>query len=361
MKATMRVARTIAAETIEYAEVPVPSPEAGHAVVRVRCVTLCGTDLHIWEDDYATELPIVQGHEFAATVVALHPEDDGGPLALGDDVAVSPVTSCGRCYACSIDRPNACAHMSVYGCYDDDGALAEYLLVPLERAKRLPAGLPTDLAPLWEPLSIALQAVRRGRAAPDERVLVSGAGPIGLLALVCLRDTGCDVAVADTDLERLELAALLGASRTFPVAPEFPSADQRRRLEEWTDREGPSLVIDATGAPASLATAVDLVAAAGRVVVVGISDREVALPMRSLPVKEIDLLGSRNSRHLMDEALDLLARHQGECRSLITHRFAFEELDAAFDTLRGRTHGTGEHRDARVGKVAIDMPEAVLP
>ncbi len=359
MKPTMRVARTVAAETIEYAEVPVPSPTPGNAVVRVRCVTLCGTDLHIWEDDYATELPIVQGHEFSATIAGLHPEDDGGPLAVGDDVAVSPVSSCGRCYACSIDRPNACAQMSVYGCYDDDGALAEYLLVPLDRARRLPAGLSTDLAPLWEPVSIALQAVTRGRALPGERVLVSGAGPIGLLALVCLKDLGCDVAIADTDSERLELAAVLGAARTLSVAAGFPSVDQRRLLAEWTDGEGPSLVIDATGAPASLASAVDLVAPAGRVVVVGISEREVALSMRALPVKEIDLLGSRNSRHLMDQALDLLARHQDECRSLITHRFAFEELDAAFRTLRGRTGGTGEPGEMRVGKIAIDLPEVL--
>ena len=346
----MRVARTIAAETIDYAEAPIPAPEPGHAVVRVRCVTLCGTDLHIWEDDYATELPIVQGHEFSATIVGLHPDDDGGALAVGDDVVVSPVASCGRCYACSIDRPNACAHMSVYGCYGEDGALAEYLLVPLERTRRLPDGLPTDLAPLWEPLSIALQAVTRGRAATGERVLVSGAGPIGLLALLCLKDRGCDAVVLDTDAERLGLAAALGATGTLTVAPGFPSDDQRRRLEDWTQGQGPSLVIDATGAPASLSTAIDLVAPAGRVVAVGISDREVALSMRTLPVKELDLLGSRNSLHLMDDALDLLARHQDECGSLITHRFAFEELDAAFKTLRDRPE--------RVGKVAIDFQGA---
>jgi L-gulonate 5-dehydrogenase len=349
MNASMRVACTVAAETIDYAEAPVPLPKPGHAVVRVRCVTLCGTDLHIWEDDYATELPIVQGHEFSATIVALDAADDDGRLAVGDDVVVSPVGSCGRCYACSIDRPNACARMSVYGCYGEDGALAEYLLVPLERSRRLPEGLPTDLAPLWEPLSIALQAVTRGRAASGERVLVSGAGPIGLLALLCLRDRGCDAVVLDTDSERLGLAAALGAAEVLPVAPGFPSDGQRCRLDEWTQGQGPALVIDATGAPASLATAIDLVAPAGRVVV-GISDREVALSMRTLPVKELDLLGSRNSLHLMDDALELLARYQAECRGLITHRFPFEELGAAFKTLRDKPE--------RVGKVAIDFEGA---
>lgn len=349
----MKVARTVAAETIRYEEVPDPRPSRGHAVVRVRSVTLCGTDVHIWEDDYATPLPMVQGHEFSATIIALHPEDEGGPLAVGDDVAVSPYAACGQCYACSIGRPNACAHMSVYGCYDEDGALAESMLVPLDRTRRLPDGLPADIAPLWEPVSISLQAVRRGRAAAGERVLVSGAGPIGLFALLALLELGCSVVVLDTDAERLAIAAGLGAEATLAVGPGFPDHAARAALDAWTDGQGPSLVIDATGAPASLRTAVDLVAPAGRVVAVGISDREVALSMRSLPIKEIDLLGSRNSLHMAD-ALDLLDRHQDACRALITHRFGFDALDAAFRLLRDRTTPGGE--PARVGKVAIDFP-----
>lgn len=349
----MRVARTVSKETIRYEEAPEPRPSRGHAVVRVRSVTLCGTDVHIWEDDYATPLPMVQGHEFSATITALHPDDEGGPFAVGDRVAVSPYAECGACYACSIGRPNACAHMSVYGCYDEDGALAEFMLVPLDRTHRLPDGLPLDLAPLWEPVSISLQAVRRGRAAAGERVLVSGAGPIGLFALLALREVGCSVAVLDTDAGRLAIAAELGAETALEVRPGFPDAAQRGEIDAWTDGKGPSLVIDATGAPASLRTAVDLVAAAGRVVAVGISDRELTLSMRALPVKEIDLLGSRNSLHMAD-ALDLLDRNQDACRALITHRFGFDELDAAFRLLRDRSTPEGE--TARVGKVAIDIP-----
>ncbi|MDR6620425.1 alcohol dehydrogenase catalytic domain-containing protein [Sinomonas atrocyanea] len=345
----MRLARTVAAETIRYEEAPIPAPEPGRGVVRVRSVTLCGTDAHIWEDDYATELPIVQGHEFSATITRLHPRDEGGPFAVGDDVVVSPFAACGRCYACTIRRPNACAHMSVYGCYDDDGALAEFMLVPLARTRRIPESLPVDLAPLWEPVSISLQAVRRGRAQRGERVLVSGAGPIGLFALLALREAGCSVTVLDTDTERLGIAAGLGAAHTLAVERGFPDVAHRAVLDAWTDGQGPSLVIDATGAPASLATAVDLVAPAGRVVAVGISDRELTLSMRSLPIKEIDLLGSRNSLHL-DDALALLDRNQDACRPLITHRFGFDELDGAFRLLRDRTQ--------RVGKIAVDLPAA---
>ncbi|VXB72203.1 zinc-binding dehydrogenase [Citricoccus sp. K5] len=344
---------TTSRRTIEYRSIAAPVPAPGMAVIRMASVTLCGTDAHIWDDDYATELPIIQGHEAAGTIAALDPSDTGsgsgtGGWAVGDRVAISPMFYCGQCHACSIGRVNACRHMSVYGCYED-GSLVTEQAVPLEKLYRVPDGLELSLAPMSEPASIAMQAVNRGRAQAGERVLVSGAGPIGLLATVYLKDLGCDVTVSDMNPSRLALATALGADRTFTVTPgDFPTAAQRTELDQLTRGDGPSLVIDATGAPASVATGVDLVATAGRVVCVGISDAELRLTLRTLPVKEIDLLGSRNSQNLIGQALDLLDRHQDSIGRLLTHRFAFEDLDAAFETLVDPTAG--------VGKIAIDFP-----
>ncbi|WMY78170.1 zinc-binding dehydrogenase [Citricoccus sp. I39-566] len=347
---TSTAAVTTSQRTIEYRSVPAPVPAPGTAVVRMASVTLCGTDAHIWDDDYATELPIIQGHEAAGTIVALDSADaadSAGGWAVGDRVAISPMFYCGTCHACSIGRVNACRHMSVYGCYED-GSLVTEQAVPLEKLYRVPESLSLDLAPLSEPISIAMQAVNRGRATAGEKVLVSGAGPIGLLATVYLKDLGCDVTVSDMNPGRLELARAMGADRTLTVTPgDFPTAAQRAELDELTRGDGPSLVIDATGAPASVATGVDLVATAGRVVCVGISDAELRLTLRTLPVKEIDLLGSRNSQNLSGEALDLLDRHQDTLSRLLTHRFAFEDLDAAFATLVDPAAG--------VGKIAIDF------
>lgn len=346
---------TTSRRTIEYRSIAAPVPAPGTAVIRMASVTLCGTDAHIWDDDYATELPIIQGHEAAGTIVALDPSDTGsdtgsrtGGWAVGDRVAISPMFYCGQCHACSIGRVNACRHMSVYGCYED-GSLVTEQAVPLEKLYRVPDGLELSLAPMSEPASIAMQAVNRGRAQAGEKVLVSGAGPIGLLATVYLKDLGCDVTVSDMNPSRLALATALGADRTFTVTPgDFPTAAQRTELDQLTRGDGPSLVIDATGAPASVATGVDLVATAGRVVCVGISDAELRLTLRTLPVKEIDLLGSRNSQNLIGQALELLDRHQDSIGALLTHRFAFEDLDAAFETLVDPTAG--------VGKIAIDFP-----
>src|SRR5699024_2880775 len=147
---------------------------------------------------------------------------------------------------------------------------------------------------------------------------------------------------------RLALAAGLGADRTFTVpVGDFPTAAPRAELDELTGGDGPARVIHATGAPASVATGVGLLATAGRVVCVGISDAELRLTLRALPVKEIDLLGSRNSQNLIGEALDLLDRHQDIIAPLLTHRFAFEDLDAAFATLVDPAAG--------VGKIAVDF------
>jgi len=343
----VRAATTTSKETVEIREVPDPVAGPGEALVRVEHVTLCGTDLHIWEDDYATELPIVQGHELAGTVVALGSATaaaDGRPVTVGDRVAVSPMVTCGSCYACSVGRGNACRSMSVYGCYED-GALADLMAVPTSKLHRVPDALSTETAALAEPVSIAMQAVRRGRAQVGERVLVLGCGPIGLLATLYLADLGSEVWAADVVASRRALAEAFGARATLEVGTGFPTGAQRAGLAAWTDNNGPVLVIDATGVPESLVTALDLVTTAGRVVQVGISDRQVTLSMRTLPVKEVDLLGSRNSTDLIGEALELLSRHPREAERLITHRFNLVDLGTAFDTMRDRTQ--------EVGKVAI--------
>jgi Threonine dehydrogenase and related Zn-dependent dehydrogenases len=346
----VRAAVTVSKETVEYQERPDPVASAGHALVSIRHLTLCGTDLHIWEDDYAAELPIIQGHEFVGLIEELSEADAArGGFSVGDRVAVSPMFYCGTCYACRVGRVNSCRRMSVYGCYED-GALTTLMSIPLEKLYPVPANLPLEIAPLCEPMSIAMQAVNRGRPVAGENALVLGSGPIGLLATMYLLDLGVHVIAADTVAGRCEFARRFGARDTILIDPEreFPTPEAATMISAWTDGDGPSLVIEATGQPSSLQTALGVVSTAGRIVLVGISDREARLSMRVVPVKEVDLIGSRNSMNLIGEALEMIDRHQSEARSLITHRFDFDDLNAAFETMRSHTE--------RVGKVAIDMP-----
>ncbi|AUI50542.1 alcohol dehydrogenase catalytic domain-containing protein [Arthrobacter crystallopoietes] len=348
----MLTARTIAKETIEYQETAEPVLAEGNALVRIHHVTLCGTDLHIWEDDYPTDLPLIQGHEFSGVVEAVGENPAG--IQPGDKVAVSPMSFCGDCQPCRLGRYNVCENISCLGCYED-GAFAELLSVPVEKLCPVPEGLALDLAAMGEPASIAMQAVNRGRPIAGETALVLGSGPIGLLATLYLTDLGVKVICADIEPERLQLATRFGAVDTLQVVPaaDFPDAGQAQRLNKLTRGCGPTLIIEATGAPASLENAIRLVASAGRIVQVGISPRSAAVSMKEVPFKELDLLGSRNSLNLIPDGLNLLAAHQDQARELMTHRVPFGKLADAFELMRNRTE--------KVGKIMIEMPASQPP
>lgn len=344
---TMRAVRTVGAGELEYVELPRPSVGAGEALVQIEYVTLCGTDLHIFHDEYASELPLIQGHELSGTVVATAPDVDR--VRVGDRVAIDPLINCGDCAACRQGRGNVCPHQQVLGCYCD-GGFSEYLAVSARKVHRIPDLLATELGAVAEPTAISLEAVRRGRAAAGETALVLGAGPIGLLATLILRDVGLTVVAADTLPHRLSMAREFGASHTLLIDPNdaFPSAELAAAIG-GTAPNGPQLVIEATGIPSSQENAMYAVAPAGRVVQVGISTQQTQFPLSLLPFKEIDLLGSRNSQGLIPEALEIIPRYPETVRNLITHSFGSRELGTAFTVMADPTQ--------RVGKILINMAD----
>lgn len=324
----MRAAVTTGPLRVEIQRRPVPTAGNGEVLVSVESVGVCGTDAHIWAGEYpAASLPLVQGHEIAGRA--------------GDDlVVVEPALSCGRCYACRNGRPNACARSSVLGVHLD-GALTETIVVPADRVHAAP-GLTAPTAAMVEPTAIALQAVARSHARAGAFALVLGCGPIGLLAARALADRGVRVAAIDREPHRAERARRFGAE--FARAATDGAGVE---IVEWAEREGPSVVIEATGAPSALATALDLVVSAGRVVAVGISTAEARLSMSLLPYKELDLVGSRNSRALFPAAIDFVARHRTLVENLITHRFALERVPEAFVL--------AHDGDPNLGKILIEV------
>ena len=328
----MRVANTTAPRTIEFVERPLPAVQRGTALVRVEHVTLCGTDFHIWEGEYLNPFPIVQGHEIVGTVASI--QSDHPAFQIGSRVAVSPVRTCGKCHACSVGRSNVCRDVSVLGCYED-GAFAEFIAVPISALHSVPETVPSALAPLSEPASIALQAVQRGRPQAGELALVIGCGPIGLIATLALREAGVDVVAADTVLSRTDTAREFGAASTVVIDVSAPFPTGSEIASAIGDSERPvTLIIEATGSPAAFIGAVEIAAPTARVVAVGISDREVTIPMCAIPLKELDILGSRNSLNLIDEGLRLIERNPEHFAALVTHRFAFEEIEQALSVMR---------------------------
>jgi L-gulonate 5-dehydrogenase len=173
-----------------------------------------------------------------------------------------------------------------------------------------------------------------------------------LLATLYLTELGVKVICADTEQHRLDLAIDFGAADTLLVTQgiEFPDAHQAQRLDALTDGYGPQLVMEATGVPSSLENAIRLVASAGRIVQVGISPRQANVSMKDIPYKELDIMGSRMSLNLIPDGLALLSRHPEQARALMTHRFAFSDLQQAFQLIQGRTE--------KIGKILIGMPAA---
>jgi L-gulonate 5-dehydrogenase len=310
-------------------DVPEPGePDAGEVIVRPEAVGLCGSDFHYFRGDLGAVddgqlYPRIQGHEAAGIVEAVGPQCPPS-LRAGDRVAIWPVASCGRCYPCRIGRHNVCANISLIGVHRD-GALQERLRLPA--AQVFPVGdQDAAVAALIEPVSIAVRAVGRGRVSEGEKAVVFGAGPIGQAVAAAAIDRGASVLLVDPVASRLEHGKATGAE----FLPPGDGADSVAAAREWAGGEGPEIVFEATGVPELARTAVELVAPAGRAIIVGLSAHDAPLRVGDLAFKEIDLLGvSCCNANEFGEAVDLVARRKDALAGLVTHQFSLEETPAA--------------------------------
>jgi L-gulonate 5-dehydrogenase len=297
----MRVAIFDEPQKIRLDERERPVPQAGEALVRVGAAGLCAGDLYIYQgkNPYVT-FPRVGGHEIAGTVEAWGPNASG--LAVGSAVVVDPFIGCGTCYACRVGKPNCCANLRIIGVHRD-GGFADYVTVPQDKLVPVPAGLSAYEASFAEPVAIAVQACRRGDVGKDDTVLILGAGPIGLAMVEVVRARGAKVYVTDIAKDRLQTAEQLGG---IPLQAGPCLLDHVMRL---TNGEGMPVVIEATGAVNAIEQTFDLVAAGGRIVIVGLVKKgtPVAFPGLDITRKEVTLLGSRASTNCMAESLSLIA------------------------------------------------------
>lgn len=308
---------------------PAPSPGSGQVVVRPEAVGVCGSDYHfltgelVTPPDFGPQFPRVQGHEVAGRVVAVGP---GVPdqIVAGQRVAVWPLSSCGVCYACRSGRGNACPNFRLIGIHTDGALQSEFVV---DAAQVFPVGdLEPTVAAFCEPMSIAVHALVRGRVTAGEHLVALGAGPIGQAVVLAARERGAQVLVTDLVPARLELARQGGAA-TIDLTQE---RDVVAAARAWAGGEGPELVVDCTGVPSAIRSGVDMVAPTGRVVVVGISHTEVALPVNAFTEREIDVLGSTVcTGEDFAEAVTIAGRHADQVRRLVTHRRPLEEAPAA--------------------------------
>ena len=270
-------------------DLPVPEAGAGEVLLRMEYVGFCGSDLNTYRGANAmAKSPVIPGHEIGAVIEAL---GAGVPdfLQAGMTVTVNPYTACGTCPSCRRGRPNACRSNQTLG-VQRDGAMREYMAVPWEKV--IPAGtLSTRDSALVEPMSVGFHAVSRGAVIDTDTVMVIGCGMVGLGAVVRAALRGATVIAADIDDEKLMIAKQMGAKYGLnTMAPDF-----REQLAQVTGGDGPDVVVEAVGSPATYRLAVDSVAFTGRVVCIGYSKSDVTFETRLFVQKELDIRGSRNA------------------------------------------------------------------
>jgi len=318
-------------------DVPAPTPGAGEVVVRVRQCGICGSDLH-WYHGHMV-LPVdCPGHEIAGEVA----EVGAGVTSLkaGDRVAVEGIAACGNCRYCLAGDYQRCPAVGVVG-MTIPGGFAEYIKMPARHCFAVPAGVDLATAALSEPLGVAVHAVRRAGLAIGERVLVLGAGTIGLMAVIAARAGGAgEILVVARRPQQREAALALGADRV--VGEDAASGLLGDALEAPID-----LVIETVGGESdTLDTAVAAARPGGTICMLGAFTRSPVFPALFVLAKELRVIGSfvygrSGARADFDVVLELLRRQGAEiARRLVTHRFPLDSIGDAFQTAGDKTTGS---------------------
>lgn len=318
----MSVAVLYGVRDLRVEQRPVPEPGSGEALIRVLSVGTCGSDVHYYEHgrigDFVVDRPLVLGHEPSGVVVANGP--GAGRHEIGQRVALEPGVPCSTCEQCKAGRYNLCPRMRFFGTPPIDGAFCEYVTLREDFAYPVPDSLSDDAAGLLEPLSVGVWSNRKARVGPGSRVLITGAGPIGLVATQTARAFGAsEVVVTDVNPRRLAIAEELGATATVNVA-EQPLAD--------TDFE-PDVLLECSGVPAAAAQAIRRVGRAGRVVLVGMGGDELPLPLAHVQNSEIEVTGTFRYANTWPVAIELAASGEVDLDRLVTHRFTLEQAEEA--------------------------------
>lgn len=309
----------------ELGEAPTPQPADGEALVRIRRIGVCGTDLHAFRGRQPFfSYPRVLGHELAGEIVEIGANDRG--LSVGDRVAIEPYLACGECRPCRTGRYNCCARLQVLGVHCD-GGMREWLSVPVSLLHRSET-LSLEQLALIETLGIGYHAVERGGVQPGEWVVVIGAGPIGLATMQFAVLAGAQVIAIDVNPARREFCKRLGVEHTVDAA-----GDALAAVEAITGPELAHCVFDATGNLEAMGGSFRYVGAGGRMVMVGLAQGTFTVDDPLFHRREITLLASRNSAGAFPALIELMEAGRLDTAPWITHHLELATLPETFTGL----------------------------
>jgi len=312
-------------EALSIEQVPEPECQPDEVILKVASSGICGTDLHIYKGEYIADFPLIPGHEFSGVIVEIGKNVDY--LTIGDRVTADPNIFCGHCDFCRNEQANHCLNWSGVG-VKRNGAFAEYVAVPARNCYPVPDSLTDAQAAFIEPLACVAYALRRLRVWPGDRVLIVGAGPMGLLLLQALRHSGASqVVMVEKQPDRLALAAQLGASATISAGP-----NQTEALRQFIPY-GFDIVIDATGVPAVIEQAFDYLGPRGQFLQFGVTPANSTVRIDPFKFFKNDwsLIGSFAICYSFQPAIDWLANKVIDIDPLVNHTVPITNFTAAFD------------------------------
>jgi L-iditol 2-dehydrogenase len=318
---------------------PVPGPH--EVVVQIASVGICGSDVHYYEHgrigDFVVNAPMVLGHESSGVIVDRGPE--ARARAVGQRVAIEPGVPCGHCEQCRRGTYNLCPDVVFFATPPVDGSLARYVAVHEAFAHPVPDSMSDDAAALIEPLSVGLWANRKAGTGIGSRVLVTGAGPIGVLCALTARAAGAAwVGIADVHPARLEAASAFGLDDVIDA-------------REGADYAGfaPNVLLECTGVPPVVSTGIKALRPLGRAVLVGMGpSAEQSLPVSAIQNRELTVTGTFRYAHTYPDAIALVSAGRVDLDALVGARLPLAEAE------RGLTMG---HTDPSVLKTVVRVQE----
>ncbi|MCD6321637.1 MAG: NAD(P)-dependent alcohol dehydrogenase [Clostridiales bacterium] len=312
-------------------DVEKPDVQPGHVLIKIDYVGICGSDVHYYEHgrigDFIVKKPIILGHECSGSVEAIGDGTSG--FSIGDKVVPEPGVACNKCDYCKTGKYNLCNEMTFMGTPPIDGAFREYVSYPADMVFKLPENVTTKEGALIEPLAIGIYAVQRAGVFPGAKVLVLGAGCIGLVTMLAAKAFGASQ-VIETDVldNRLEVAKKLGAD----FAVNTSKKNLHELIADTTSDTGVDVVIDCVGISPTINDAIDSCKKGGTIVLVGMgADGNVNININRAISKEIDFKTIFRYRNIFPTALKMVSDGKIDIKGIVSHSYDFEQIAEAME------------------------------
>lgn len=337
----MKAVRIVEPGKIEVFEKEMPIVKEGEALLRVKYCGICGADVASYTGNQPfTTYPRIPGHEFSAEVVFV-PENDKG-IKAGDIITCNPYFNCGECYACKRGIVNACTDNQTMG-VQRDGSFQEYITMPISRLIA-GKGLSAKELALIEPFAISCHALSRAEVKEGDTLLIMGAGPIGLFALLRAKALGAKVMIADMLESRLSLALSYGADSAVNVKEK----DLHKEAVAFTNGNGFDVCVEACGAPATFLSCIDEAAHGANIILIGNGKKETTFLHSVLLKKELNVFGSRNALTKDFETLiNLVADGKVDVMKLVSGIYKIDDTQTAFEILK--------NNDGTIAKLLLEF------